>query len=239
MAMVLLDKRRLLALLAIVSGIVLILGAGTAFAEDGRGKAQGGGSAQPTVTEDDDSDGVPNEPDPIGDADNQHPSGKDKHAEAGGSGNQGKAASTPDQDGRGPDRDQGGTDKPDGPGGADILDQDGNNGCGNDDDFDDDNEGWCGRPTVSETPPEIGGTGGTGGTGSTGGTEVAGNRTSESSVLGARIERKPEEAAVLGARLARTGFDVFLLMMIGTALVVLGGVSLIRQRRPKMDRSSS
>jgi hypothetical protein len=91
--------------------------------------------------------------------DNQHPSGKDKSAEHGNSGNQGKSESDPDNNGRGPDRcagydnnsDRCGTDKPGGSGGADEDDQDGNNGCGNDDDFDDDNEGWCGKP---EKPAE-------------------------------------------------------------------------------------
>ena len=48
----------------------------------------------------------------------------------------------------------------DGSGGVDKLDQDGNNGCGNDDDFEDDNEGWCGhhpKPTHEEQPPSTGG----------------------------------------------------------------------------------
>jgi hypothetical protein len=80
--------------------------------------------------------------------DNRHPSGKDRSVENGGSGNQGKSESNPD-DSKGPMRYEGtqGDDKPGGPGGTDLADQDGNNGCGNDDDFDDDNNGWCGRPT--------------------------------------------------------------------------------------------
>ncbi len=52
-------------------------------------------------------------------------------------------------------------------GGLDVLDQDGNNGCGNDDDFEDDNEGWCGKPPIPaivtpppSTPPPNGGGGG-------------------------------------------------------------------------------
>ncbi|MGH2691066.1 MAG: hypothetical protein ACRDHM_01000 [Actinomycetota bacterium] len=101
-------------------------------------------TSETTLTEDTDDDGVPNAPDPLGDTDNAHPSGKDKHVEAGGSGNQGKAVSDPDDDGRGPDRTNRGVDQPGGAGGLDILDQDGNNGCGNDDDFEDDNEGNCG-----------------------------------------------------------------------------------------------
>ena len=94
--------------------------------------------------------------------DNAHPSGKDRSAEYGGSGNQGKAESNPD-DTVGPQRfecsgeSERGDDKPNGPGGCDAEDQDGNNGCGNDDDFDDDNNGWCGprlsveAETVTET----------------------------------------------------------------------------------------
>ncbi len=80
------------------------------------------------------------------DSPNAHPSGNDKDGEAGGSGNQGNAESDPDDDGRGPDRSNGGPDKPGGSGGTDLDDQDGNNGCGNDDDFEDDNEGLCGGP---------------------------------------------------------------------------------------------
>ncbi|MEA2498332.1 MAG: hypothetical protein QOH26_737 [Actinomycetota bacterium] len=95
-------------------------------------------------TEDNDADGVVNNvPD---EGDNAHPSGNDRSVEPGGSGNQGNAESTPDQNGHGPERDYEGTDKPNGAGGVDKNDQDGNNGCGNDDDFEDDNEGWCGKP---------------------------------------------------------------------------------------------
>ncbi len=101
--------------------------------------------------------------------DNRHPSGKDRSCESGSSEDgstgagaqdhegdsdtsiQGDSDSDPDDDGRGPDRSNGGADKPNGgPGGLDHADQDSNNGCGNDDDFEDDNEGWCGgkpKPT--------------------------------------------------------------------------------------------
>ncbi|MFP5353448.1 MAG: hypothetical protein ACLGIB_12905 [Actinomycetota bacterium] len=88
------------------------------------------------------------------DGDNRHPSGKDRSVENGGSGNQGKSESNPD-DSKGPMRYEGaqGDDKPNGPGGTDLADQDGNNGCGNDDDFDDDNNGWCGRPKPATSKP--------------------------------------------------------------------------------------
>lgn len=66
---------------------------------------------------------------------------------------QGKSPSTPDQDGIGADHGIDNNDKT-GPG------TDGNNGCGNDSDREDDNNGWCGRkpaPDVSptETTPEV------------------------------------------------------------------------------------
>jgi hypothetical protein len=75
--------------------------------------------------------------------DNRHPSGRDRSVEAGGSGTQGNSPSDPDGDSNG------GPDKPGKPGGVDLDDQDGNNGCGNDDDFEDDNNGNCGgnKPT--------------------------------------------------------------------------------------------
>ena len=110
-------------------------------------KASGGGSSTGSgYTEDNDTNdnGTPNNVSDAGD--NAHPSGKDKSVENGNSGNQGNSSSDPDDDGRGPDRSNGGADKPNGPGGVDLADQDGNNGCGNDDDFEDDNEGWCGKP---------------------------------------------------------------------------------------------
>jgi hypothetical protein len=100
------------------------------------------GPSDTTETEDTDSnDDTPNNV--VDDGDDYHPSGKDRSVEPGGSGNQGKAAHDPDDDGNGPDNSNGGLDQPDGPGGDDLADQDGNNGCGNDDDFEDDNEGRC------------------------------------------------------------------------------------------------
>jgi hypothetical protein len=82
-----------------------------------------------------------------------HPSGKDRTEEPGGSGTQGRSPSDPDGDfNYGPD-------KPRESGGIYTGDQDGNNGCGNDQDFEDDNRGNCGGPArggnggpVVETP---------------------------------------------------------------------------------------
>ncbi|MGH2684420.1 MAG: hypothetical protein ACRDJP_03020 [Actinomycetota bacterium] len=148
----------------------------------------GGPPASSQVTEDDDSDGVPNAPDPQGDGDNRHPSGKDRHEEGGGSGNQGSSSSEPDGNGHGPERDQGGLDKPDGPGGLDLLDQDGNNGCGNDDDFEDDNEGWCGKPTEQTS----------GGSKEEASIDTETGETGPVSVVTAEAESPDEAAAVLG-----------------------------------------
>lgn len=47
--------------------------------------------------------------------------------------------------------DAGGLDKPGGAQGS-PGDQDGNNGCGNDLDREDDNNGWCGRPPAAPSP---------------------------------------------------------------------------------------
>ncbi len=87
--------------------------------------------------------------------DNAHPSGKDRSVEKGRSLTQGKAKSDPDNNGKGPERNHGKSDKPGSTGDVDKADQDGNNGCGNDDDFEDDNEGWCGhKPKKEVSKPE-------------------------------------------------------------------------------------
>lgn len=188
------------------------------------GDAQGAGTkTNGEITEDNDDDGFPNTPDPEGDSDNKHPSGKDRHAESGKSGNQGSTSSTPDQNGRGPERDHGGTDKPGGPGGVDTLDQDGNNGCGNDDDFEDDNEGRCGGVAVGPSvvsdesrPPPIA-------------------PRSDTEVLGERfeVEEKGAVTEVLGEQLSRTGGDLRAPAIAGVALLALGTtcVALARRRR--------
>jgi hypothetical protein len=177
-------------------------------------------------TEDTDSDGVTNAPDPVGDADNRHPSGKDKHVEAGGSGNQGNAASEPDANGHGPERDAGGRDQPGGPGGLDVLDQDGNNGCGNDDDFEDDNEGLClgnvhapgqqveeapeivTSPTVVSPSTEVSGEVAAGAAGDTVGNQV--------------LEVAADEEGPAAAALAFTGTDLVPLLGVALGLALLG-----------------
>jgi hypothetical protein len=128
--------------------LVGALTVGVGFAAVGGVTAVGGlTNAKPDpallVTEDNDTNdgGTPNNV--VDDGDNQHPSGNDRSVEHGGSGNQGKTPADPDDDTRGPDRTNRGVDQPGGPGGDDLADQDGNNGCGNDDDFEDDNEGHC------------------------------------------------------------------------------------------------
>ncbi len=59
---------------------------------------------------------------------------------------QGRSASDPDG------LSNGGADKPGHTGGY-TSDRDGNNGCGNDDDREDDNNGWCGRHNVKRAKP--------------------------------------------------------------------------------------
>ena len=212
-------KRSMILTLAVLLALGSVLMMTSVALADPRGEAKGytgqrGNSTDRSagVTEDTDGDGQPNTPDPNGDADNRHPSGKDKSEEPGGSLNQGASTSTPDQNGSGPERDEGGTDKPDGPGGADILDQDMNNGCGNDDDFDDDNEGWCGKPieTLPLSPAEVEG------------------EREESEVLGARSVRGPG-VQVAGA-LATTGAALMGFAVAGVMMLV-GGVMVRTIRR--------
>lgn len=160
-----------ISIFAALLAALLVLWAPVALAHHKDDHAQGGGKSassqgsdssdhdgdadsdsNTSYTEDNDGDGLDNEgKDSTGSGsypnESQHPSGKDRYVEPGGSGNQGNSESDPDDDGRGPDRSNGGPDKPNGSGGEDVYDQDGNNGCGNDQDFEDDNEGWCGKPT--------------------------------------------------------------------------------------------
>ena len=155
--------RRLAAALA-ASGLALVFSLGTpAFggeqsrAAEHRNNGGSDATVRPASAPEDD-DSVADTAPADADADNRHPSGKDRHED---NGAQGHSNSTPDQDGHGPERNYGGTDKSyeigaDGLGGMDTEDQDGNNGCGNDDDFEDDNEGWCGKPE-SAGPEVLGG----------------------------------------------------------------------------------
>ena len=83
-----------------------------------------------------------------------HPSGKDRCVEEGQSATQGDAQADPDDNGNPPERSNGGADEPGGEGGVNPADQDGNNGCGNDQDFEDDNEGLC-LQGASGPEPEI------------------------------------------------------------------------------------
>lgn len=113
---------------------------------------------------------------PFDEEPNDHPSGKDRSDEPGGSGTQGRSTSDPDGDANG------GADKP-----CELLedcaaeqggfddDRDGNNGCGNDDDFEDDNNGWCGKPEEAELEVEA--------------TQVESAPEIPTVVLGERIER--------------------------------------------------
>ena len=75
-----------------------------------------------------------------------HPSGNDRTVEPGGSGTQGNAQADPDG------MANWGVDQEGGDGGLYLGDQDGNNGCGNDHDFEDDNNGNCGPKVAEECP---------------------------------------------------------------------------------------
>jgi hypothetical protein len=152
---------------------------------------------------------------------NDHPSGKDRSAEPGKSGTQGKSASDPDGDANG------GADKPGMAGGFDA-DKDGNNGCGNDDDFEDDNNGWCGGKPKAPEVPEVT-------------TEVEGEtatRATPTNVLGVNFERVAPPAvspAVVTAAptgtLAATGRNLGVVAALGLMLVSMGTVMVAMDRR--------
>ncbi|MCA1830139.1 MAG: hypothetical protein ABR552_02835 [Actinomycetota bacterium] len=131
----------------------------------------------------------------------------------------GKSPSRPDQDGIGMDRGLVNDDKP--PSG------DGNNGCGNDADREDDNNGWCGHkpaPTVTATATET-----------VGGVTVTPSESA--SVLGLQITRnstttQPASASVLGTSLARTGLSIAALLAAAAAFIAAGVMLSRRSRAP-------
>lgn len=93
--------------------------------------------------------------------DNNHPSGKDRSIEHGNSQIQGKSQSDPDGD-KNANGGVSGKDKIGLDGGFDKGDQDGNNGCGNDDDFEDDNNGNCNSRNHNKNPGDCDKNGSTG-----------------------------------------------------------------------------
>ena len=141
-------------LFALLFAVVLLLGLSASLASAApRGKAKGydkrPAAEQPTKTSTSSSSKAvkPTTATPeAAEGETQHPSGKDRTTEPGGSGSQGASTSDPDGDSNG------GLDKPGGDGGVYTGDQDGNNGCGNDQDFEDDNNGWCGNKPKPEKP---------------------------------------------------------------------------------------
>src|SRR5688572_4752506 len=141
--------------LAILLGVIAMLVVASVAPASAKPKDEAAGkAATPAMTEDNDTNDGGTRNNVVDNGDNAHPSGKDRSVEHGRSGNQGKTPADPDDDGRGPDRTNGGVDQPNRPGGTDEADQDGNNGCGNDDDFEDDNEGRCGPATPEPNTPD-------------------------------------------------------------------------------------
>jgi LPXTG-motif cell wall-anchored protein len=153
-------------------------------------------------------------------------------AVAGSSGNSG---SDPDEQANG------GPDKPGGTGGSDKADQDGNNGCGNDGDFEDDNNGKCARPSQSGGGgggPQDGTNGGGNGTPSGGGVVVEGASAESVQVSQATVDApvaveaggqdrgEPEQAG-----LASTGTEAQVFLWGGAGLIFLGSLLLVGARR--------
>ena len=232
--------------LSIASGIITALAAAfallLALSVPALAHHKDGHEGGPSKSEATDSSGSETDDD-----DNMHPSGKDRETNDGSTDDeQGNSGSDPDDDGRGPDRSNGGADKTGGSGGVDQDDQDGNNGCGNDDDFEDDNEGWCGKkpkPEKQESNDEVDG-------------EVITDEGTEDEVegdiavaeepalpapdvLGLRVRGDRELAvapAVRGARvrggvLPFTGGDVLGFVFLALGLVAAGYLMLRSRRR--------
>jgi hypothetical protein len=184
---------------------------------------------------------------------NDHPSGRDRtHEAGGGTGTQGQSTSDPDG------MSNGGADKPGGDGGFDA-DKDGNNGCGNDDDFEDDNNGNCGgRRAHGETTSRTTETTTDGATTESTTTETTTERTTtdstttttpettetlgETAVLGVSFERQGPAAAVSGVsgvsaaiggtgELPVTGAWTIELLAIAMALISLGALLVTGSQR--------
>lgn len=123
------------------------------------------------------------------------------------------------------DDSQGAADKPGGSGGFDS-DKDFNNGCGNDTDFGDDNNGRCGR----HGPPLVGGPGPLAQSRETIKSSSAGALPLE--VLGHKLTAPATLPA--GAPLPVTGIDFSDLMLAGIGLLSIGrGMSRRQAKRPK------
>lgn len=215
----------------LVLGLLIALSVTPAFAHHKEGHEGGKTDKQNEDSISDDND------------DNEHPSGKDRETNDGPEDDtQGNSPSDPDDDSKGPDRSNGGADKPGGPGGVDKEDQDPNNGCGNDDDFEDDNEGHCGgkpkptppivptptvtpepKPTVTPTPivkP----------------TEISPSPT-QTIDISTKIERHKDNSvrdsvddSVVGTQLPLTGYPSQIFLVIAIVLIVLGILALTRSR---------
>jgi hypothetical protein len=238
--------RRVTAGMAILGLLVLFALPALAHHKDGHGKGNPKLPASGGSDHDGDADSSSStsmeDPHTADAGDNMHPSGKDKSYEAGKSGNQGKSESDPDGD------ENGGIDKPGGTATArgDLDDQDGNNGCGNDDDFEDDNNGNCLRrgQQGEESGGAVGGGavgggavgggavgGGAVGGGAVGGGAVAGEAATsgETEVLGITVTRG---AGVAGqAQLAATGLELQALLVLALGLMLAGGTVVLVTRR--------
>lgn len=138
---------------------------------------------------------------------------------------QGKAPSDPDADANG------GMDKPGGVGGFDA-DKDGNNGCGNDADREDDNNGWCGKPPHAAAPGPEGPPPGDGDDGTTPPAPVdSPPAITPPSIVGPTIQVLPAPRRTAPGALPRTGVDVSSVFLAGWGLTLAGIGMRARPRR--------
>lgn len=142
--------------------------------------------------------GEPGRPDSPGKSEQAHGSNHDPSNPDGTY--RGKSPSKPDQDGIGADHGIVNNDKT-GPG------TDGNNGCGNDPDREDDNNGWCGRQRNETPTPSVSPT-------------ATATASVGTQVLGRTFTRP--ETEVLGLQLARTGAPHAELFFAALALMCFG-----------------
>ncbi len=174
--------------------------------------------------------------DQIDTAPSNHPSGKDRNTEQGNSYPQGNSHSNPD--GGGVDKPYDSNGQPAGSQGRN--DYDGNNGCGNDNDFSDDNNGKClGRSkkialVINPTPTPTPGSNSTSTSTSSNNSSDNSNSSNNSSNNNSSSQtNNPSGGVVIGAtKLPSTGgFDPIFGLIAGLMLIGFGGLRYVQTQK--------
>jgi LPXTG-motif cell wall-anchored protein len=135
-----------LAWIAFLGAVILIVGMPAAVAAPGHGKGRAAHQKSDPAHVNDHSKALSNASRGMNRPGSAGQWKSNGHVPSANSAPQGYAPSDPDWTGNG------GQDKPGQTGGFNN-DRDGNNGCGNDTDREDDNNGWCGHKPSPQTPP--------------------------------------------------------------------------------------